>query len=172
MDKNYKLSIGEVLSITKEYCDLMDGGDYKNVYKEIPLLNGDKIENYVTLFCCKSDDVPKAVEEIESLRGIRKEDYKFNSDYCHIATYKQGENDNIISFDENEECGVHAKYNERYSCIEDFFIKFLRFRNDLIDNDIIIRDEGVYQYFADFKRGFEDTNDSFIDRIKQKKKRR
>ena len=168
MEKNYKLSVGEVTSITKEYCDLMDGGDYSTVYKEIPLLNEDKLENYVTLFCCKSSDVKKATDELELFKGKKKEEYKFNNEYCHIATYKQGESDNIISFDENEECGVHAKYNERFSCIEDFFIRFLRYRNNLKDNNI-----GISEYFLEFKEGFEGIGqDNLIDKIKQKKKRR
>ena len=168
MEKNYKLSIGDVVNITKDYCDLMDRGNYSIVYKGISLLNGDKLENYVTLFCCKSDDIKKAIEELDSFKGKKKEDYHFNNDYCHIATYKLCEAEEYVSFDEKEECGIHAKYNERYSCIEDFFIKFLRFRNDLIDKKIIVRDEGINKYFSEFKESFEGID----HKTKQKRRRR
>ena len=168
MEKNYKLSIGDVVNITKDYCDLIDSGNYSVVYNGISLLDGDKLENYVTLFCCKSDDVKKAIEELDSFKGKKKEDYHFNNDYCHIATYKQCESEEYVSFDEKEECGIHAKYNKKYNCIEDFFIKYIRFRNDLIDKKIIVRDEGINKYFSELKKSFE----SIGQKTKQKKKRR
>lgn len=43
------------------------------------------LNNIVILL--KKDDVEKIFSEIDSFNGKKKEDYKFNNKYCHIATY-------------------------------------------------------------------------------------
>jgi len=168
MENSHKIKFGDVTSITRQYCDLMDGNGYKLVYKEIPLLDGDSIENFITVFCCKEEDVNKAIEEIELFNGVKKEDYKINDNYCHITTYKKSEEDYYISFDENEECGIHANYNDKFSFIEDFFVRFIRYRN----NDLVNDKDDVNEYFLDFKKGFEDIDQKSVNKTRKKTKRR
>ena len=158
-----------VSAITKQYCDFVEEGNHDVYKKDIKLLDNDKLTTYTTMFCCKKDDVDKVFSEIDSFNGKKKEDYKFNNKYCHIATYKKDEEFYVISFDKDEECGVHANYNKEYKYIENFFIKFINFRRSLIENDMVVKDDDLYQYFLSVVKGFDESNSVvFIDKILQK----
>ena len=170
---NSKIMVGEVSFITEEYCNLIENGKH-NVYKKnIELLDGESFTVYSTLFCCKEEDRDKAFNEIDSFNGKRKEDYKINNKYCHIATYKKVDDGYYISFDNDEECGIHANYNKEYKMIENFFINFINFRKYLIDNNMIVKDDDLYQSFLSSVKGFDESNSvMFFDKILQKLKRR
>ena len=175
---NSKMMIGDVTAITKQYCDLVDcdfvnEGNHEVYCRDIKLLDDDKLNTYTTIFCCKVEDRDKAFSEIDAFNGKKKEDYKFNNQYCHIATYKKDDEFYVISFDNEEECGVHANFNKEYKFIEAFFVKFIKFRKDLIENDMVVKDDDLYQYFLSVVKGFDERNSvTFIDKILQKIMRR
>ena len=173
MKKNNIMMLGNVEVITIEYCDLLEEGKHAVFNKEIDLLDNGELKNYTTIFCCKKGDEDIIKNEIESFRGKDKEEYKINGEVCHIATYQTTDDCFHISFDSNDKCSIHANYNEKFKCIEDFFIRYLNSRNSLIERKQIVKDDDSYQYFLSVVKGFNDNKaNSFFNNIKQIIKRR
>ena len=170
-DRN-RIMLFDVMSITKQYCDIIEEGVHEVYNRDVNLYDGDKLITYSTLFCCKVDDLDKVNNDIDSFNGKKIEEFKINNEYCHIATYKKDDNDFFVSFDSNDECGIHANYNDKYKVINDFFNKYINFRNDLIDKKLIVKDDDLYQYFSSCVIGFEKNNTSkLFDKILSKIKK-
>lgn len=170
MENDYKLSTNDVVEITKDFCELMDGEDYITIYKHINLLDNNIMNDYIVLFCCRKEDAIKIMNQIDFYKGKNKDQFIINKDCCHIATYKSSNNNDFISFNDNDECNIHAKFNKEFSCIEDFFIKYLKYKNNLNNNDY---KDDINKYYLEFKKGFIDNSkDSVFNIIKNKIKRR
>ena len=173
MEINKKMPITDVTSITTEFCELMDDSRYEVIRRSVDLFDEKGFHTYTTMLCCSVDDIEEATKEIEAQCGRDINSYILNNKYCHIATYKDtGKIHHDISFDDEEDCDIHANYNKEYKNIEEFFRRFIRFRNNLIQNNEIVKDDDCYQYFLSVKKGFAKKEKlKMSERIKRKIKR-
>ena len=153
---NNKMSMADVMLITNDFCELTDNREYEIVLRKLNLVDEEGLNKYATLFCCPKEDVKKAVKELDECNNKPKEGYKFNDKYCHIATYKTTSRYfEDISFDDKEESNIHANYSPNYKYIEDFFKSFIRFRNNLLRKNEVVKDDDAYQYFLSVVKGFD-----------------
>ena len=175
MEINNKIKTYEVSAIAKDFCDLLDSGyNHEVIYANVDLLDDKELKTYTTMLCCRTDDVDDVLESIKQFNGKSKEDYKLDNNICHIATFLNLDNNYFynISFDDMEECEIHANINDKYRGLEYFFKDFIDFRNNLILKNDIVKEDDIYQFFLSVVRGFpKKKNNNINDKIRQKIKK-
>lgn len=98
-----------------------------------------------------------------------KDEFHIDNKYCHITTFETSNKKyREISFAEDENYPIKACFSDEYKYIDDFFQKFIRFRNDLIRNKQVVKSDDIYQCFSSVTSFKEQNNKSIVSRIIKK----
>ena len=159
MEKSSKLTFSDVTSTTKDICKFVTGEDYTVAYIDLYLRDKGDLKEYTSVVACREDDYKDLVDEVLSFDGMNKDKYSINPKYCHIATFESHYYlRHPISFDSNDDCPIKADINEEYGYVDAFFRRFIDFRNRLIENGEVVKDDDIYQYFLVLSDGLERKN--------------
>lgn len=169
MKTNNRISYSDVLYTTKDICEYMTGDEHAILSVPIKLKDEGELKEYISIIVCKDSEKDLVQAEILTNEGSSKKDYIKNIGYCHITTY---EANNIetkdISFDSDDNYPVKANFNSPYSEIEQFFKNFIKFRNNLIKNNEIVKDDDLDQYFQSVTGFTVNNNETIISKVKKK----
>ena len=147
MEKSSKLSFSDVISTTKDLCSCVTGDKYKVAYINLNLSDKGVLKEYTSVVACREEEYPDLVIDALSFDGCDKEKYVLDSKFCHIATFESYLYPrNPISFDMNDDCPIKAEINEEYGYLDAFFRRFIEFRNNLIENNQVVKEDDIYQY--------------------------
>jgi len=173
MEINNRISYEDVLYTTKDICEYMTGEDYAILSIPIKLKDKDVLKDYISVIACKNSEKDLVKAEILTQEGLTKNEYIKNVGYCHITTYETNNMETkYISFDNNDNYPIKAMFNSPYSEIEAFFKNFIKFRNDLIEKNQIVKSDDIEQYFQAVT-GFKVNNtDTIFTRVKKKLSRK
>lgn len=148
MEITKKVPYFHVLDITNQMCSDLTGEKFETVKIPVELKDGDSLKKYISVFACKEDEKDELLEEVNKNNGLKKKDFAINKKYCHITTYEENTKKDFISFDPEDDCKIKANFNEEYKVVEDFFKKFISFRNNLIKIHSRVKEDDIYQYYT------------------------
>ena len=147
MEVHNKINYFDVLAITKMMCTDIIGKEHEIVSVPMTLEDEGELRQYTSVFVCDKDDKEELLKSTQELNGVVKEEYNLDKKYCHITTYESKYSKKAISFDSKDSCPIKANFNEEYSYIEDFFKKFIGFRNNLLKVHQVVKADDIYQYY-------------------------
>lgn len=156
MEINSKIPYIDVIVVAKDLCEYVKGKEQEVIYAQVTLKDGEGFDKYLSTIICDKDSVEKVLIETTKLSGKTMEEYlnSINDDYCHIATFKEDTKRRDIDFDLSSDSLIKANINEEYSYVDNFFRRFINFRNNLIENKQVVKRDDIYQYFLSLT-GFE-----------------
>lgn len=160
MEANNKVPFIDVIVMTKDLCEYVTGDNYEVISVPIELIVNNSKEKFITVAACKKGEEKKLTTEILKNSNRKKEDFYLDDKYFHITTYESGVKKEYISFDDSDKHSINFNPNEKYYYVEFFFKKFINFRNNLIANNQIVKDDDIYQYFLSLI-GFPDRKEKY-----------
>ena len=152
MKKNNKqknvLDLMQVLSACRQLVSASVGEECIIINEPVMLLDeNNELKQYISHSICKESEEIEAGNAIRELSGITKEEFIEKNPYCHISTYPTTEAGQcIISFDPEDDVPHKAEISKGYPYLNYFFLKFNNMRNNLIDNNEIVKDDDIFQY--------------------------
>ena len=148
MKINNSLPFMDTILITKDMCELVFDEKCDIAFVPVKLNDNGVLTKYTSVVVCKEKDVDSLKEEISNNNGVDKDNFKLSDNYCHITTFKTNKKKDFISFDKEDEFPIKADFNKEYNYIDNFFMSFIKFRNNLIRNNQVIKHDDIYQYFS------------------------
>ncbi len=134
--KNDRLLISDVTSLTRQLCDVFEGGQYEVLTSEVKLLDNGELKKYLVFFTCPIEEISVALDSIQKMEGMDVESFQMDSQYCVITFFENNMHSRSqISFGGEDDFPVKAKFSSRYQYIEAFFQRFVNYSN-LFGNDI------------------------------------
>ncbi|MBQ6497717.1 MAG: hypothetical protein IJI58_03275 [Bacilli bacterium] len=132
--------------------------DYESVFIPVTVKENEKELKYYVVIMCPKKEILKTFEESLKSEIKTKEEYTINPNYCHIATFPEDAIGKEIDFDINSDSEIKANFNKEYEYVNNFFRRFINFRNKLIETEQVVKSDDIYQYFLS-RTGFnQDTN--------------
>ncbi len=156
MEVNSKIPYIDVIAVTKDLCEYVTGKDQEIVYGQVTLKDGEDYNKYLSAIVCNKEDVEKVLIETSKLNGKTMEEYlkSLNKDFCHIATFKEDVRRYEIDFNPRSDSKIKANIDDEHAYVDMFFRRFIKFRNNLIENKQVVKRDDIYQYFLSIT-GFE-----------------
>ena len=148
MEINNKIPFFDVVIVSKYLCEHITGERHEIIYAPVTLKDEDKLNKYLSVLICKEKDVEEAVTEVVKMNDKPIEEYFVNRKYCHIATFPENTKRKTVDFDMNSDSSIKANINEEYSYVDNFFRRFINFRNNLIENNQVVKSDDIYQFYA------------------------
>lgn len=151
IQKNDRLSFIEVLVATKELYELINQEDSEIIRVPLELYSDDNaLKDYLSIIVCKKKDRKRTEEAMKKQNHKQRKDLEVPKGSCHITTfYEVIPKSREITFNRNDDgCPIKASFNKEYESIDQFFKSFIRFRNKLIENNEIVKEDDLFQYLA------------------------
>ena len=169
MKINNRIPYLDVTVTTKDMCEFLTGEKYTIMYVPIKLKDGNDLKQYISVVACTEEEKSEVQKEIIEKEGLSKEEYKINEKYCHITTYGDNDiEDKQISFDSSDDYPIKACFSPEYKNIEQFFKNFIKLRNKLIEENKLVKDDDINQYFQSLTGFTRNNDDSVLDKFKKK----
>lgn len=153
MNQLKRLNFSEVTSYTRQLCSVVTGECYEVVTAGICLNDHGILKDYLTCFVCPFDEISQAMDYVQSMNGCDKEEFSLPAHYCHITTFENNKHSRSqISFDENDELDIKARFNEDFHYVDIFFRRFLLYHNlfhdqlDIYFNELVDQEKSSYLY--------------------------
>ena len=173
MKINNRIPYNDVLYTTKDICEYITGEEHTILSIPIELRDEEKLKDYISVIVCKENEKDFIKAEILANEGLLKNEYIKNIGYCHITTYEANNMETKdISFDINDDYPIKASFNSPYSEIEQFFKNFIKFRNNLIKKNQIVKDDDINQYFQSVTGFTVNNRDTVFNSVKKKLSRK
>lgn len=149
MEINSKIPYIDVISVAKDLCEYVTGNDQEIVYGQVTLKDGEDYNKYLSAVICNKEDVEKVLLDVEKNDGKTMEEYlnSLSKDYCHIATFKENARRYEIDFNPRSDSEIKANIDDEHAYVDIFFRRFIKFRNNLIENKQVVKRDDIYQYF-------------------------
>lgn len=173
MKANKQLNIIDVCSLTRQICEQINGERYAVIYETVELMKKGIPVDYKAVVACKVKEIQEAQNVINMQKGVDLENFQIPEKYCHITTYKRKEEENRestgnISFDKQDGCPIQAEMGGEYEYVRNFFERFLKFRNKLIESGDRVKEDDIHQYFLFVMKGLNaKEKTSVLGKVKQ-----
>ena len=168
-EQTKQLNMIDVCSLTRKICENITGERYAVIYEPVELECNGVMKEYKSAIACRVKDIQAVQSIIAYQKELNIENYQIPEKYCHIATYeKELEDTGNISFDSKDDCPIHAVMNGEYEYVRNFFERFLKFRNKLIENGERVKEDDIHQYFLFVTKGLNSKEKtSVLGKVKQ-----
>ena len=166
------LDLMQVLSASRQLVSAAVGEECVIINESVMLLDeNDELKQYISHCICKETEEVEAKNTLRELNGLTKEEYIQKNPYCHISTYPLDEAGQfVISFDPEDDIPHKAEISRGYPYLDYFFLKFNNMRNNLIDNNEIVKEDDIYQYLYLILNSYEkqQEKESTFQKIKKR----
>lgn len=153
---NSRLPLIDVMIISKKLCEDMTHEEHSLVHLLIKLNDGGELRHFVVVGACVSEDQEITEKKILENEGRKKEEIEFPDHFCHITTFDADIRKREISFDNEDDWPIKANFNSEFLAHNYFFKRFINFRNGLIENNLVVKSDDIYQYYESLT-GFKRT---------------
>ena len=169
MSSNKRIPFTDVVTLTKDICEFIANEKYETLY--VPTKDKDN-KDTISVISCKENSLRKVKKDIDKYGYVDKEELINNENYCYITTYDRKKLIKEISFDINDDYPAKAEFTDEYEFLSNFFKNFITFRNNLIENNEVVKKDDIYQYFLSLV-GFSEmerkyNRDKILTRINRK----
>ena len=149
MEINSKIPYIDVITVAKDLCEYVTGKEQEIVYAQVTLKDGEEYNKYLSALVCDKEDVEKVLIDTNKLNGKTMEEYlnSLSKKYCHIATFDEEARRYEVDFNPRNDSQIKANIDDEHAYVDIFFRKFIRFRNNLIENKQVVKRDDIYQYF-------------------------
>ena len=171
-NKKNVLDLLQVLSASRQLVSAAVGEECIIIIEPVMLIDeNNELKQYISHSICKESEEVEAKNTIRELDGLTKDDFIEKNPYCHISTYPTDEAGQfLISFDPEDDIPHKAEISRGYPYLDYFFLKFNNMRNNLIDNNEIVKEDDIYQYLYLVLNSYEKSKkkESTYEKIKKR----
>ena len=165
MKNDKTIPFTDVIAVTKDFCNLVHDEEYETVYVPTIVRKNEGIKTYFSVIVCEKSAADRINKSIEDNSFFEANIISLGKDFCYITTFDSDKKHDRISFDKNDDCPIKASFSSDYLYIEYFFKKFIDFRNNLINNNEVVKSDDIFQYFYSIVGFSKKQRDVFKEEI-------